>query len=137
MTGKEFEHEVQSFFVRRGVELAGSFSAAVGFGKRVKKRHFDLGSVKPPVLVECKCHTWTKSGNTPEAKLAIWNEAMLYFAAAPKRFRKILCVRRSVLDDWSLAQEYVERYGHLIPKGTELWEYNPSTKRGRCVFVGK
>ena len=59
-----------------------------------KNRKFDPGSDDPPVLVECKSHTWTRGGNVPSAKMTVWNEAMYLFLLAPMRFRKVLFVLR-------------------------------------------
>jgi hypothetical protein len=44
----------------------------VGSDKK-KIRNFDLGSSTPAILVECKSHTWTQSGNIPSARLTVWN----------------------------------------------------------------
>ena len=88
---------------------------------------FDLGSESPPVLVECKAHTWTSGGNSPSAKLTVWNEAMHYFQCAPKGYRKILFVLRDERNAETLAEHYLRRYGHLVPDDVEVWEYNMST----------
>jgi hypothetical protein len=136
MNGAQFESAVKRYFSGRRLNLEEGASVAVGFGKQRKARRFDLVSKSPPVLVECKSHRWTRGRNAPEAKLAIWNESVLYFAAAPPHYRRILCVRRSVLGGWSLTDEYLNRYKHLVPRGVELWEYDPRRKRGRRVYTG-
>src|SRR2546421_7752326 len=88
--GAEFEARVQAFFRRRRLPLQLNFSIPVGFdGKRAPYR-FDLGSRQPPVLVECKRHTWTRpEWNVPAAKLAVWMQACHYFQGAPRRYRLI------------------------------------------------
>jgi hypothetical protein len=42
--------------------LIRNFAAPVRVGEQKKWHRFDLGSEKPPVLVECKSHTWTQGG---------------------------------------------------------------------------
>ncbi|HXL34331.1 MAG TPA: hypothetical protein VN953_05395 [Gemmatimonadales bacterium] len=106
----------------------------VGTGKAKKDHKFDLGSESPPVLVECKCHTWTEGGNAPSAKLTVWNEAMLYFACAPLKYRKLLVVQRSLRGPETLAEHYLKRYRHLVPGGVELWEFDSVTRQGRLLY---
>ena len=126
--GRDFEKAAQEYFGQQGITLRKGHGVQIGFsGKREHK--FDLGVDEPPVLVECKAHTWTASDNIPSAKITVWNEAMLYFSLAPSDCRKILFV----LWDWSekrgesLAQYYVRTHGHLIPDDVEIWEYDEST----------
>jgi hypothetical protein len=126
--GSDFERIAQSFFASQGIELKRGFEVLVGLGQRKKPHRFDLGSSRPPVLVECKLHTWTEGGNAPSAKLSVWNEAMLYFLAAPPDYRKVLFVFRSIKNGVSLGKHYVRRFGHLVPGGTEIWEYSLETK---------
>src|SRR5665213_510111 len=87
--GSDFEEVAQKFFGTQGIVLSKNFSIAVGVSSRKKAHRFDLGSENPPVLVECKSHTWTKGGNMPSAKLTVWNEAMYYFHLAPPQYRKV------------------------------------------------
>ena len=126
--GREFELEAQRYFLQeRGVDLRRPYRVPVGFSNEEKKdRGFDLGSDKPPVLVECKSHTWTKSGNVPSAKITVWNEAMFFFSLAPERYSKVLFVLRHFNDERgeTLAEYYVRNHGHLIPDGVEVLEYD-------------
>ncbi len=132
--GADFERTAKSEFTRLGIPLHKDFSVAVGISSKKKPHKFDLGSSSPPVLVECKRHTWTKGGNAPSAKLTIWNEAMYYFAVAPDKYRKILYVLRSVRHGESLSNHYVNRFGHLIPDGVEIWEYDSQANNSSRVY---
>jgi hypothetical protein len=95
---------------------------------------FDLGSESPPVLVECKSHTWTQSGNMPSAKMTVWNEAMYYFHVAPAIYRKVLFVLKHSRRDVSLASYYLKTYGHLVPDGVEVWEFDTSSNTAARLF---
>ena len=124
--GREFEAAAQQYFKNVGITLQEGFNVPVGVSANKKPRKFDLGCVSPPVLVECKCHRWTTGNNVPSAKMTVWNEAMLYFSLAPPGYRKILFVLRDFNEKrgLSLAEYYVQIYGHLIPDDVEILEYD-------------
>jgi hypothetical protein len=127
--GNDFEAAARNFFSQQGIPLVKNFSAPVGLGELKKLHHFDLGSEKPPVLVECKSHTWTKGGNMPSAKMTVWNEAMYYFHVAPAIYRKILFVLKHNRGDLSLASYYLKTHGHMVPNGVEVWEYDMTSNK--------
>src|SRR3989344_534310 len=112
--GAKFEKVVRDFFSRQGLALQPDFGVDVGFSPPLKPHEFDLGCTDPPTLVECKCHTWTEGGNSPSAKLAVWNEAMFYFTAAPHRYRKILAALRHSRGAETLAEHSVNRFSHTL-----------------------
>jgi hypothetical protein len=130
--GREFELFARDFLLSVGLELKFNFPALIGH-ERKKMHKFDLGSAKPPVLVECKSYAWTSGGNTPSAKLRSLNEAMLHFIVAPQGYRKILIVQESLRKGRSetLAEYYLRTQGHLVPEDVELWELNPQSMSGR------
>jgi len=125
--GREFEIKCQNSFARKGMILTRGFQIEIGINGK-KLHEFDLGSEKDNVLVECKAHTWTEGGNVPSAKLTVWNEAMYLFYSAPKKYTKILFVKRdfSPKKQETLGQYYVRTDAHLIPKDVQLWEYDES-----------
>jgi hypothetical protein len=125
--GNDFESLVWRFFSRQGIELSRNFAAPVGAGEQKKLHRFDLGSEMPPVLVECKSHTWTQGGNMPSAKMTVWNEAMYYFHLAPATYRKILFVLKHSRRELTLASYYLRTHGHMVPSGVEVWEFDMET----------
>jgi hypothetical protein len=130
--GREFEEAAHRFFEQKGIPLQPGFSVPIGH--RVKKPHkFDLGSERPPILVECKSFTWTEGGNVPSAKIRGMNEAMLHFSVAPPRYRKILFILRDMHKGRSLGSYYVKTQGHLIPKGVEVWEFDFDSNVGSQI----
>jgi len=120
--GRAFEALVQDYFMRLGIQLKVNLPVPVGVGDTKKLHRFDLGSEDPPILVECKSHTWTTGGNMPSAKMTVWNEAMYYFHVAPSAYRKILFVLKHERKGQSLGGYYILTHGHLIPEGVEIWE---------------
>lgn len=122
--GNDFEATARAFFAQQGISLVKNFSVPVGVGEAKKLHRFDLGSESPPVLVECKSHTWTQGGYMPSAKMTVWNEAMYYFHVAPAFYRKISFVLKHSRREQSLASYYLKTHGHLVPEGVELWEFD-------------
>jgi len=124
--GSDFEESARGTLASQGFHLDRSFALPIGIGEKKKAHRFDLGSASPEIVVECKSHKWTASGNVPSAKMTVWNEAMYYFALAPKSYRKILFVLRdySPKKQETLAQYYVRTYDHLVPDEVEIWEHD-------------
>ena len=122
--GRVFETAAQDSFRQKGISLQRGHSVQIGVSSK-KNRKFDLGSDDPPVLVECKSHTWTRGGNVPRAKMTVWNKAMYLFLLAPTRFQKVLFVLREFNEgrSESLAEYYIRSYSHLIPGDVAIWEY--------------
>jgi hypothetical protein len=134
--GREFEALARTYFSTfEGLHLQPSFPVNLGHAGRTKSHRFDLGSQDPAVLVECKSHNWTVSGNMPSAKVTVWNEAMYYFHLAPSHYRKVLFVldARHSRQGQSLAEFYLRTCGHLIPPGVSIAEYNLETQTVRHV----
>lgn len=124
--GRDFEFVAKGYFQKQGMMLEANYSVSLGAWKEKKKRQFDLGSLEPPVLVECKSHRWTSSDNIPSAKITVWNESMYYFHLAPPEYRKVLFVLcdYSKKRGLSLAEYYKRNYSHLIPVDVEIFEYD-------------
>ncbi len=129
--GNLFRDQVQAYLKARfDYELTPELPIYVGF-KHKKLHRFDLGSLAPEVLVECKNYAWTATGNSPSAKLAHLNEAVLYFWATPNSFRKLLFLARSEHPSRpeTLGAHWFRRYGHLLPPDLEVWEYDTALRK--------
>ncbi len=106
--GKDFEQLVSTVFAaERGLHLQSSLSVPIG--RPAKRHNFDLGSLEPAVVVECKNLTWTVSNRIPSAKLTALREAVFYLRLAPPEFRRILAMKRHTHPDReeSLAEYFV------------------------------
>lgn len=124
--GSDFEKVARLYFAAQGIVLWDYLLLEIGIEGKRKAHRFDLGSDDPKIIVECKSHTWTESQNMPSAKMMAWTEAMYYFYAAPKDYRKIFFVLRdfSSRHRETLAAYYLRMYEHLIPGDVEFWEYD-------------
>ena len=122
--GRAFEERARKLLAEHGLQLEFGHKVPCGFGTARKRHSFDLGSEDPRVLVECKSHTWTSGGNVPSAKMKNWAEAMFYFHMAPRDYRKIFFVERSVRrgQDESLPSYFLRTQAHMIPPDVECWE---------------
>ena len=133
--GKRFELAVQKFLQEtQNLNLKRPFAVNIGTNEKKRPHLFDLGSEEHATVVECKAHSWTAGGNSPSAKLAVWNEAMYYFSLTPNSYRKLFFVKLSLKRDVSLFKHYVGRFSHLIPVDLEIWEFNEITGHGECKY---
>ena len=68
--------------------------ASIPIGKPAKDHKYDLANRDRSIVAECKCYTWTDSGNVPSAKLMGLDEAVFYFGFLPQGTKKILCMKK-------------------------------------------
>lgn len=92
-------------------------------GNPPKPHKFDMVSDDGQIIVECKCYTWTKSGNVPSAKLSTLDEAVLYMRSVTYKAKKIIAMRRDLNEKRriSLAEYFCDKKGHLLDD-IEVWE---------------
>ncbi|EJN11338.1 hypothetical protein PMI42_05373 [Bradyrhizobium sp. YR681] len=131
--GRSFEAMAQTFFkATEDIDLVERFPVEIGVSTKKKVHRFDLGSRSPALLIECKSHTWTETGNMPSAKMTVWNEAMYYFLIAPQEFRKVLFVLKhhNLRRDLTLASYYLRTHSHMVPDGVEVWEFDTDALSG-------
>jgi hypothetical protein len=111
---------------------------SLDIGHNIKKRHFfDLGKTgHDNLIIECKSHRWTKGNNVPSAKLTTWNEAMHYFFLANAKYKKIFFIEKAFNSklQTTLGKYYIKQYGHMIPKGVEIWEYDIILKKHSILY---
>mgnify|MGYP000517321082 FL=1 len=90
--------------------------AAIPIGRPPKEHKFDLANADRSIVAECKCYTWTDSGNVPSAKLMGLDEAVFYFGFLPSGTKKLLCMKKAVFcgKQETLAEYYVRVHGHLL-----------------------
>jgi len=113
--GRKFQELVQSILEK---EYRTSFEqeAVIAIGKPPKGHKFDLANDDRSIVAECKCYTWTDSGNVPSAKLMGLDEAVFYFSFLPAGTKKILCMKRATFRGKAetLAEYYARVHGHLL-----------------------
>lgn len=85
-------------------------------GSPAKDHKFDCVSEDNKIVVECKCYTWTETGNVPSAKVRGLNEAVFYMSYLPFDVTKIICMKKAtrVKKLETLAEYYCRTCGHLL-----------------------
>jgi len=143
--GIDFETLTLNYFKQSIPDITRPFWLPIGHIEQ-KEHKFDLGSVEQKIIIECKSHTWTKGGNVPSAKLTTWDQAMLYFFLAPRKFRKIFVVKKDLKakTQESLTSYYIRTHSHVIPDEVEFWEVDEKERDFRKIdfditkrFTGK
>lgn len=89
---------------------------AIPIGHPSKNHRFDCVSDDKKIVVECKCYTWTDTGNVPRAKMMGMNEALFYMSYLPEDTIKVLCIKKAThpKKQETLAEYYVRIDGHLL-----------------------
>ena len=103
--GRKFQKLTQSVLEK---EFNDSFftEVPIPIGTPAENHKFDLANEDKTIVVECKCYTWTDSGNVPSAKLMGLDEAVFYFGFLPETTRKILCMKKAT---WGAKQKQIGR----------------------------
>jgi hypothetical protein len=116
---KEFEDLAKSFFEKEcGVRLLQRMPVTLASGESHK---FDLVSESENIVVECKNHTWTKSGNYPSAKTENSQRAIGLLRDSSAQ-RKIIVFYDDFSSGKSLVEVFVRRNRKLLT-GIEVWRY--------------
>ena len=85
--GKDFQNKVKQWFeTDRNTPLY--LEHAINIGTPSRPHKFDISDMDEDLVIECKCYTWTDSGNIPSAKLRGLNEAIFYFSFLPPQTEK-------------------------------------------------
>ena len=125
--GKAFQDKVKQWFENdRNTALILEYAIDIGTPARPHK--FDICDTDKHLVIECKCYSWTDSGNIPSAKLRGLNEAIFYFSFLPPQTEKILVMAHTVhpKKTETLAEYYYRTNGHLLGS-VKLMEFNPAT----------
>ena len=113
--GRKFQEFVQTI-LKEKYNTFFEQEAAIPIGRPPKEHKFDLANADRSIVAECKCYTWTDSGNVPSAKLMGLDEAVFYFGFLPSGTKKLLCMKKAVFrgKQETLAEYYVRAHGHLL-----------------------
>ena len=113
--GKEFQQHVYRV-LSSCFENVFTMECPIEIGNPPKAHRFDIVSDDWKTVVECKCYTWTSTGNIPSAKMMGLNEAVFYMSYLPADTLKIIAIRKSVhpTKTETLAEYYHRINGHLL-----------------------
>ena len=91
--GRKFQEFVQTI-LKKKYNTYFEQEAAIPIGRPPKEHKFDLANADRSIVAECKCYTWTDSGNVPSAKLMGLDEAVFYFGFLPSGTKKCFVASR-------------------------------------------
>ena len=131
--GKRFQLAVKEWFeAARNVQY--EWEKPVPIGNPAKLHKFDLAESTGMTVVECKCYTWTESGNVPSAKMGFTNEAAFYLSFLPDTVEKIIVMSKSTHPrrGETLAEYYFRTYRHLLGN-IKVMEFDMSTGNMRSI----
>ena len=113
----EFEKRAKSFFESElRVKLLDQMPLPLSTGENHK---FDLTSSDERIAIECKSHTWTKSGNYPSAKVSDAQRTIELLRKCRAK-RKIIVFQDDLGHRGSLVEVFVRR-NRLLLAGIEVW----------------
>ena len=95
---------------------------------------FDIANKEGTVVVECKCYTWTETGNVPSAKMGFTNEAAFYLSFLSDEVDKSIVMLRATHPKRTetLAEYYFRTNRHLLGK-IKILEFDPNTLTMKLV----
>lgn len=133
--GKEFQLAVKEWF-EEAYTAPFEIERKIAIGRPAKLHSFDISSMDESIVVECKCYTWTETGNVPSAKMGFTNEAAFYLSFLPDDTERIIVMLHAehAKRNETLAEYYFRTNRHLLGK-TKIYEFDLHTKEMR--FVGQ
>ena len=131
--GKAFQIQVQKWFEANREQTFG-LEQPILIGSPARPHKFDIADKTQHVVIECKCYTWTDSGNIPSAKLRGLNEAVFYFSFLPPETEKLLVMAYATHPKRSetLAEYYFRTNCHLLGD-TKVVEFNADANEMRII----
>lgn len=109
---------------------------AVPIGSPAKPHRFDCVAIDKSIAVECKCYTWTHTGNPPSAKFSSLNQSVLYALLLPDGIKKVIAMQKAQHPRRAetLAEYYYRTYRHLL-SGITLLEIDTNLNTVKCIGV--
>ena len=133
--GKQFQLAVKDWF-EKTYAIPFTVECKIAIGRPEKLHSFDIASFDRSIVVECKCYTWTETGNVPSAKMGFTNEAAFYLSFLPNDTECIIVMLHAehAKRNETLAEYYFRMNRHLLGK-IKILEFDVQTKEMR--FIGQ
>ena len=131
--GKQFQLEVKKWF-EENESSSFVLEKKIAIGNPPKLHGFDIADEGCRIVVECKCFTWTETGNIPSAKMGFANEAAFYLSLLPNDVDKVIVMLKATHQKRkeTLAEYYYRTNRHLLAK-IMLMEFDIVTKEMKLV----
>ena len=127
--GKSFQEKV-SKILENHFEVSFDIEVPIQIGSPLKNHRFDCVSEDKKIIAECKCYTWTETGNIPSAKMGFLNEAVFYMSYLPEESKKIIVMKKAMHPKRreSLGEYYLRTNNHLL-EGISLFEVDTESNK--------
>ena len=125
--GASFQESVAQWFRKKyNKDFVNEKKIPIGYPP--KNHKFDIVALDDTVAVECKCYTWTETGNVPSAKIGFVNEAAFYLSFLPDYYEKYIVMLKAShnIRNETLAEYYYRTNKHLLG-AIKVAEYEPKT----------
>lgn len=131
--GKQFQIAVKDWF-ETNTHMKFELECQIAIGKPAKLHRFDIAETAKKTVIECKCYTWTESGNVPSAKMGFTNEAAFYLSFLPVSIDKVIVMVKSTHPEHNetLADYYFRTNRHLLGD-ISIMEYDMNVNTMRMV----
>jgi len=122
--GKNFQKEVANWFKKQsGKEFKLENKIYIGYPPKLHS--FDITSEDETIVCECKCYTWTESGNVPSAKMGFVNEAVFYLSFLQADVERLVVMMKATHSKRKeTLAEYYFRTNHHLLNGVKVMEYD-------------
>jgi len=131
--GRRFQEHCKTLLESRfGRSLENEVRITLSEGQ---SRIFDLVTTERDIVVECKAYTWTKSGNTPSAKITHLREAVVLLNSLPEPVNVYLTIKKDVhpIRKETLATYFV-RLNQSLLKRTNVFEIAEDGSEISCLY---
>ena len=133
--GKQFQIAVKDWF-QKNYNCEFEMEKRIAIGVPAKLHSFDISDINETTVIECKCYTWTESGNVPSAKMGFTNEAAFYLSFLPDNLERIIVMAYAVHPKRAetLAEYYFRTNRHLLGR-IKIMEYDSNS--GEMKTIGQ
>ena len=124
--GKKFQIMVKEWF-ENSMKCEFEIERKIAIGNPAKLHSFDISNTEENIVIECKCYTWTETGNVPSAKMGFTNEAAFYLSFLSDDVDKSIVMLRATHPKRTetLAEYYFRTNRHLLGK-IKVLEFDPN-----------
>ena len=131
--GKEFQMAVKRWF-ENALNKEFEIEKKIAIGSPAKLHSFDISDCQGKIVIECKCYTWTETGNVPSAKMGFVNEAAFYLSFLGSDVDKTIVMAKATHPkrNETLAEYYFRTNRHLLGK-IKILEYDPILENMRLI----
>ena len=132
--GRLFE-ELTARLLSDHYQVNFDLNVSIPIGDPPKGHRFDCVSEDHEIVAECKCYTWTTTGNIPSAKMGFVNQEVFYLSFLPDSTTKIIVMKKSTHPKRTetLMDYYHRTYQHLIK---QVWLFEVDDE-AECIRIVK